>query len=90
MNDLKLTPGGMPRPASDDRPVPSTSRNSSGWISEVIARSRSRRNLISSRRHTMLIARRSERRFLSGTDTRIWPTRACCSLAAAVPACPVV
>ena len=51
--------------------MPSTNRNSSGWISEVIARSRSRRNRIISRRHTMLTARRSERRLRSGTATLI-------------------
>ncbi len=75
MNVLKFTPGGMLPPASEDRPVPSTSRNSSGWISDVTARSRSRRNLIISRRHTMLTARRSERRLRSGTATRIWVAR---------------
>ena len=75
MNVRKFTPGGMLLPASEDRPVPSTSRNSSGWISDVTARSRSRRNLIISRRHTMLTARRSERRLRSGTATRIWVAR---------------
>src|SRR5215472_857300 len=71
MNVLKSTPDGSPRPASADRPVPRTNRNSTGWTSEVIARSRSLRNLISSRRQTMLIARRSCLSPLSGTDTRI-------------------
>ena len=75
MNVLKSTPAGKLRPASEDSPVPRTSRNSSGWISDVTARSRSRRNLISSRRHTMLTARRSERRLRSGTATRIWAAR---------------
>jgi hypothetical protein len=81
MKALKLTPGGMLPLASDDRPVPSTSRNSSGWISEVTARSRSRRNLISSRCHTILAARRSERRLCSGTATLICPARAASSSA---------
>jgi hypothetical protein len=79
MKALKLTPGGMLPLASDDRPVPSTSRNSSGWISDVTARSRSRRNLMSSRRHTMLTARRSDRRVCWGTETLIRPARAAAS-----------
>ncbi len=55
MNVLKFTPGGMPFLASADSPVPRTNRNSTGWMSDVMARSRSRRNLMSSRRHTMLV-----------------------------------
>ena len=43
-------------------------------MSEVIARSRSVRNRISSRRQTMLTARRSCRRPCSGTATRISAT----------------
>ena len=44
-------------------------RKSTGWTSEVTARSRSLRNLISSRRQTMLTARRSARMLRSGTAT---------------------
>src|SRR5215469_564858 len=68
---LKSMPAGSPPRASDDSPVPSTSRNSTGCTSELNARSRSLRNLISSRRQTMLIARRSCLSPLSGTETRI-------------------
>ncbi len=69
MNVLKSTPTGRPREASRDRPVPSTNRNSTGCTSDVMARSRSLRNLISSRRQTMLTARRSARMLRSGTAT---------------------
>src|SRR5271165_2139835 len=69
MNVLKSTPTGRPRPASRDSPVPSTNRKSTGWTRDVIARSRSVRNLISSRRQTMLTARRSARMLRSGTAT---------------------
>src|SRR2546426_9416542 len=69
MKVLKATPGGMPRLAREDRPVPSTNRNKTGWMSPVTARSRSLRNLISSRRHTITAARRSWRTLRSGTDT---------------------
>src|SRR5215472_9327902 len=71
MNVLKSTPAGIPRLASEDSPAPRTNRNSSGCTSWVTARRRSLRNRISSRRHTMLIARRSCRRPLAGTATRI-------------------
>jgi hypothetical protein len=54
MNVLKSTPGGMPRLASEDRPVPRTNRKSTGWTSDVTARSRSLLNLMISRRQTML------------------------------------
>jgi hypothetical protein len=54
MNVLKSTPGGMPRLASEDSPVPRTNRNSTGWTSDVTARSRSLLNRMISRRQTML------------------------------------
>src|SRR5690349_13811145 len=71
MNVWKSTPDGRPRPASRESPVPRMNRNSTGWTSEVTARSRSVRNLISSRRQTMLTARRSARMLRSGTATRM-------------------
>ncbi len=71
MNVLKSTPGGNPRLASEDRPVPRTNRKSTGWTSDVTARSRSLLNRMISRRQTMLIARRSCRRPLTGTATRM-------------------
>ena len=70
-NVLKLMPGGSPWPASEDRPVPSTNRNSTGWTRLVTARSRSLLNRISSRYQTMRTARRSWRSPRSGTETRI-------------------
>ena len=69
MNVWKSTPAGRPRQASRESPVPSTNRNSTGCTSDVMARSRSVRNLISSRRQTMLTARRSARMLRSGTAT---------------------
>src|SRR5690349_10470496 len=71
MNVWKSTPDGRPRRASPESPVPRMNRNSTGWTSEVTARSRSVRNLISSRRQTMLTARRSARMLRSGTATRM-------------------
>src|SRR5580658_1120356 len=76
MNVSKCTPLGRPREASLDRPVPSTNRNRMGCTRAVTARSRSLRNLISSRRQTMLAARRSWRRLRSGTATLIVSVRA--------------
>src|SRR5580704_15560560 len=76
MNVLKSTPAGRPWEASRDRPVPSTNRNRTGWTRDVMARSRSVRNLISSRRQTMLTARRSCRTLRSGTATLIVSVRA--------------
>src|SRR6202161_2435305 len=70
-NVLKLMPGGSPCPASEDRPVPRTNRNNTGWTRLVTARSRSLLNLISSRYQTMRTARRSWRSPRSGTETRI-------------------
>src|ERR1700730_4801044 len=69
MNVWKSTPAGKPRPASRDSPVPRINRKSTGCSSEVTARSRSVRNLISARRQTMLTARRSARMLRSGTAT---------------------
>src|SRR5271157_4430343 len=69
MKVLKSTPDGKPWDARLDSPVPSTKRNSTGCTRDVIARSRSLRNLISSRRQTMLTARRSARMLRSGTAT---------------------
>ena len=71
MKVLKLMPGGMPRLASEESPAPSTNRKSTGCTSDVTALSLSLLNRMSSRRQTMLIARRSCRRPLPGTDTRI-------------------
>ena len=48
-----------------------------GCTRAVTARSRSLRNLISSRRQTMLTARRSWRRLRSGTATLIMSVSAC-------------
>lgn len=48
-NVLKLIGGGSPWPASVDRPVPRTNRNSTGWTRLVTVRSRPLLNLISSR-----------------------------------------
>src|SRR6202050_5413380 len=76
MNVLKSTPAGRPWEASRDSPGPRMNRNSTGWISAVTARSRSLRNLISSRRQTMATARRSWRRLRSGTATLIVSVRA--------------
>ena len=42
-----------------DSPVPSTKRKSTGWISDVMMRSRSRLNRIISRCHTTRTPRRS-------------------------------
>src|SRR5581483_6795155 len=84
MNVWKSTPAGRPRPASRESPVPRMNRNSTGWTREVTARSRSLRNLISSRRQTMLTARRSVRTLRSGTATRM---RAVRSLSPAPVAC---
>src|SRR5487761_336674 len=53
MNALKSTPGGMPRLASEDRPGPRTNRKSTGWTSDVTARSRSLLNLMISLRQTI-------------------------------------
>src|SRR5580704_3673756 len=83
MNVLKSTPAGRPRPASRDSPVPSTNRKSTGCTSDVIARSRSVRNLISSRRQTMLTARRSARTLRSGTATLMSSVRSRCSASTA-------
>jgi hypothetical protein len=71
MKVLKSTPDGRPRRASADSPVPSTNRKSTGWMSPVIARSRSLRNLMSSRRQTITAARTSWRMLRSGTRTRM-------------------
>src|SRR5579859_4606569 len=84
MNVLKSTPEGSPREASRDRPVPSTNRNRTGCTRDVTARSRSVRNLISSRRQTMLTARRSCRTLRSGTATLIVSVRASSSSAVAM------
>src|SRR5690242_17999370 len=71
MKVLKSTPSGSPPPASVDSPVPRMNRNSTGCTSEVTARSRSVLNLISSRRQTMLTARRSCRIPWLGAETLI-------------------
>ncbi len=69
MNVFRSTPW-VPALARRPRPEPSTNRNSSGCTSEVAIRSGSLTNRISSRRHTIRIARSSEPRLRLGTSTR--------------------
>jgi hypothetical protein len=57
MNVLKSTP--PLEETSEERPVPSTSRKSTGWTSDVTSRSRLRRKRSSSRLHTTRTARAS-------------------------------
>ena len=73
--DIATTPGNrnvrrlsppVPPETRVDRPVPSTNRNSTGWSREEMMRGLSWTNRISSRYHTIFIARRSCHRPASG------------------------
>jgi hypothetical protein len=68
MNVLSSTPSVLAL-ESCSRPAPSTKRKRSGWISAVTIRRRSLAKRISSRRHTILIARSSLRQLRAGTRT---------------------